>query len=323
MLQQTQVETVKPYYERFLERFPDVRPLAEADLSEVLKVWEGLGYYARARNLRRAARTIVDKHNGVLPNDFEALKEIPGIGDYTAAAIASIAFGEPVPVLDGNARRVLARWIALRDDPRSGAGARKLRKAAESFLDPSDPGVWNQIVMELGAVICIPNHPRCSICPVPDECKAFQMSLTAKIPKKKPGRKIPHHQVTAGVIRDGSKLLIARRHESGLLGGLWEFPGGKVEDGETLEGCLARELNEELGIDVEIGDEICAVNHAYTHFRITLHVFDCRYVGGPPQALGCAEWKWILPRELNRYAFPRADRSVIELLMNEKAGGSD
>jgi len=317
MLQQTQTETVVPYYIRFLERFPDVRSLRAADLSEVLKAWEGLGYYSRARNLHRAARIIVDEHRGSLPADCRSLKQIPGIGDYTAAAIASIAFGEAVPVLDGNARRVFARWVALPEDPRSREGLKKLRAAAGDFLDRSRPGLWNQAVMELGATVCVPGKPRCSICPVSQDCRAFLTNSTDKIPLKAQKKRIPHHQVTAGVIRNGANLLIARRYERGLLGGLWEFPGGKQEDGETLQECLNRELREELGIEVEVGQEMCAVNHAYSHFRITLHVFSCRYLSGTPQALGCAEWKWVKPSELTRYAFSRADRSVIELLVQE------
>ncbi|RJP76011.1 MAG: A/G-specific adenine glycosylase [Candidatus Zixiibacteriota bacterium] len=318
MLQQTQVETVIPYYDRFLQCFPDLAALAAADLSEVLKAWEGMGYYARARHLHRAARSVVERFDGRLPEDYNTLMTLPGLGEYTAAAVASLAFGRPVPMVDANIRRVLARWIALRDDPASGAGAARIRQAARDCLYPADPGRWNQAVMELGALVCIPRTPRCEICPVTADCQAFQEGATREIPARRPRKAIPHHDVTAGLISDGrGNLLITRRPEKGLLGGLWEFPGGKQEPGESLEECLARELREELAIEVEVGEKFAAVDHAYSHFRITLHVFRCRWVSGEPQALGVADWKWIRPSGLRDYAFPRADRWVIERIMQE------
>lgn len=317
MLQQTQVDTVIPYYKCFMRTFPGVKSLAQADLSAVLKVWEGLGFYARARNLHKAARVIVNKLGGNIPGDYWSLKTLPGIGDYTAAAIASIACGEPVIVLDGNARRVYARWIALRTDPRSSAGEKSLRRAAKKAMERNDPGTWNQAVMELGATICVLKTPRCPICPVQAGCEAFRRNAVDKIPKRSKGKPLPHYHVTAGLIWDDDRLLIARRNEEGFLGGLWEFPGGKQEDGETLETCLKRELAEELAIDVEVGERLIAVNHAYSRFRITLHAFHCTYNSGPPQAIGCAEWRWISPVQLEEYPFPRADRKVIELLGKE------
>lgn len=317
MLQQTQVETVIPYYKRFIKTFPDVKSVAQVDLSAILKVWEGLGYYARARNLHKAARMIVDEHMGDIPADYRSLKTLPGIGDYTAAAIASIAFGEPVIVLDGNARRVYARWIALKTDPRSGPGEKSLRRAAGKVMQRTDPGTWNQAVMELGATVCTARSPQCTICPLQDDCKAFKRKAVDRIPLRKTKKPLPHYHVTAGLIWNDGKLLIARRNEDGFLGGLWEFPGGKQENGETLQHCLKRELSEELSIAVDVGERLVAVNHAYSHFRITLHAFHCSYVSGTPQALGCAEWKWISPSRLGEYAFPRADRKVIELLKQE------
>lgn len=319
MLQQTRVETVIPYYEHFIEQFPSVESLARAELSSVLKEWEGLGYYARARNLHRSAELVVEKYGGVVPLDYAALKSLPGIGDYTAAAIASIAFDQPVPVLDGNAQRVIARWVVLREDPRSPEGTKRLRRVAGKFLDQANPGRWNSAVMELGALICAPRNPRCDDCPVKSGCEAFRLDLTDRIPARKARKRIPHFQVTAGLIWKGSDLLIAQRKEDGLLGGLWEFPGGKLEDSETLQECLRRELSEELAIDVRIGEEVCLVNHAYSHFRITLHVFQCKYLSGLPQAIGVAQWKWVKAEQLPEFAFPRADRRVIEELTRGNA----
>jgi A/G-specific adenine glycosylase len=314
MLQQTQVDTVLSYYRRFLERFPNVSALASANLSQVLKVWEGLGYYARARNLHKAAGMILDAHNGEVPRDYASLRLIPGIGDYTAAAIASIVYGEPVSVLDGNARRVLARWVMLREETDSVSGLKILRLAAEKNLFSDDPGAWNQAVMELGALVCVPRTPHCNVCPVTANCEAYRQKATLKIPLRRKRRPIPHYQVTAALIRHRGKILITRRPEKGLLGGLWEFPGGKQEVGETLPECLARELKEELDVETIVGEEFCRLDHAYTHFKITLHVFEARIVSGKPKPIQVTEVKWIKPEELGEYAFPRADRRVIEML---------
>ncbi len=315
MLQQTQVDTVIPYYERFIEQFPGVESLAKADLSAVLKAWEGLGYYARARNLHRAAAVIVREFDGFIPKDYQTLKTLPGIGEYTAAAIASIAFGQPVAVLDGNARRVLARWIGFTEEARSREGKRTLKIAADRFLYGSDAGAWNSAMMELGAMVCTPQNPRCDACPACLGCQAHRLGATDRIPLRTPRKPIPHYHVTAGLIWDKDSLLIAQRKEEGFLGGLWEFPGGKQEDGESLTECLSRELTEELNIRVEVGEEVCQVEHAYTHFSITLHVFQCEYLSGPPQALGCTRWKWVNPAKLSEFAFPHADRTVIEKLL--------
>jgi A/G-specific adenine glycosylase len=317
MLQQTQAETVIPYYRRFIKTLPDLRSLAQADLGAVLKLWEGLGYYARARNLHKAAEMILENLSGDIPADYCSLKKLPGIGDYTAAAIASIAFGESVAVLDGNAKRVYARWIALKTDPGTKTGVSALRRIAEKSLHQTDPGTWNQAVMELGAILCSLRAPGCSLCPVKADCLALKKEMTEQIPRRKKRKRLPHYQVTAGVIWHQDALLIARRKEEGLLGGLWEFPGGKLEDGETLQECLERELAEELEIKVEVGERLTEIKHAYTHFRITLHAFNCSYISGPPQALGCAEWRWIQPAQLDEFAFPRADRKVIEILMQD------
>ncbi len=317
MLQQTQVETVIPYYLRFLQKFPNISALAAADLSAVLKAWEGLGYYARARNLHRAAEIIRENHQGSLPRDYNSLRKIPGVGDYTAAAIASLAFGQVVPVLDGNARRVFSRWIALQEYPSSPSGQSKLRRTAEEFLAQDEPGLWNQAVMELGALVCVPRWPHCLNCPVSDFCQAKKEGLEGGIPLRKKRAPLPHYQVTAALIKQRGKILITRRPEKGLLGGLWEFPGGKQEAGETLEECLRRELAEELDVEVAVGLKFCAVNHAYTHFRITLHVFHCRLIARKPKALGCTDWKWVAEQELEQYAFPRADRHVIQKILQE------
>lgn len=316
MLQQTQVETVKPYFERFLVAFPTVHDLAAAPLDHVLKMWEGLGYYSRARNLHQAAQKVSQDYDGQFPQTVDGLLTLSGVGRYTAGAIASIAFGQAAPLLDGNVIRVFARLTDLEADVTQPAVKEDLWKLAEEWLDHTRPGDYNQSLMELGRVVCKPRSPLCADCPVQKHCKAFANGTQQERPVKKKKAATPHYDVAAGMIwNDAGQLLIAQRPLDGLLGGLWEFPGGKQEAGETLPECLRRELQEELAIDVEVGELFTTVQHAFTHFKITLHAFSCRYGGGrEPQSIGVRDWKWVRPEELSQYSFGKADREVIRAL---------
>lgn len=315
MLQQTQVETVKPYYARFLAAFPTVHDLAAAPLADVLKLWEGLGYYSRARNLHQTAQTVARDYGGQFPHTADELQTLPGIGRYTAGAIASIAFGQRVPVLDGNVIRVFARLTDLNADVTQPSTKDRLWALAEAWLPPERAGDYNQALMELGRVICRPRNPICRECPVQQYCQAFANGTQNQRPVKAKKAPTPHYDVTAGMIwNERGQLLIAQRPPEGLLGGLWEFPGGKRENGETLPECLQRELREELAIEVEVGDLFTVVQHGFTHFRITLHAFTCRYLGGEPQRLGVHDFAWVLPDDLRRYSFGKADREVIKAL---------
>ncbi|MBP8974282.1 MAG: A/G-specific adenine glycosylase [Anaerolineae bacterium] len=315
MLQQTQVATVIPYFERFMARFPTVSALAAAPLADVLKLWEGLGYYSRARNLHRAAQIVVAEHGGQLPPDPAALRRLPGIGRYTAGAIASLAFGADIPILDGNVIRVLARLFDLPDDVSQSATQSRLWALAASLIPAGRAGTWNEALMELGRRICTPTSPQCAVCPLADYCLGRAHGTQHERPVKRPRARSPHYDVTAAVTcRDDGRLLIAQRPLEGMLGGLWEFPGGKREPGESLRDCLRRELREELGIEVAVGEQIGTVRHAYTHFRITLYAFACRIIAGEPVALGCADWAWVTLDELDRYAFPVTDQKIIAML---------
>jgi A/G-specific adenine glycosylase len=319
MLQQTQVETVKPYFERFLASFPTVQALAAAPLDDVLKRWEGLGYYSRARNLHKAAVQIAGELNGIFPSTVAGLLVLPGVGRYTAGAIASIAYGVRAPVLDGNVIRVFARLLDLPDDVTQPATLNRLWQQTEDWLPDERPGDYNQALMELGRTVCKPRQPLCAACPLQQHCLAYAQGTQSERPVKAKKQATPHYDVAAGIIRDtDGRMLIAQRPMEGLLGGLWEFPGGKQEADETLPECLQRELREELAIEVEVGSLFVSVKHAFTHFKITLHAFECRWLSGEPQHLGVHNHAWVTDAELDRYSFGKADREVIAALRSRR-----
>ena len=238
MLQQTRVEAVIPYFLRWMEQFPTLKSLADAPEQEVLKTWEGLGYYSRARNLQRAALQVFQEFHGQLPADAHSLALLPGIGRYTAGAIASIAFGLDEPALDGNIRRVLSRLFDLRLPARSPEGERRLWELARQHLPAGQAGDYNQALMDLGATICSPHSPHCAECPLENLCQAHALGLEEERPITLKRQPIPHYLVTAAIITRAETILIAHRPAHGLLGGMWEFPGGKLESGEDFSEAL-------------------------------------------------------------------------------------
>lgn len=313
MLQQTQVKTVLPYYHHWLQTFPTVTVLAAAELQQVLKAWEGLGYYARARNLHRAAQVIVEEHGGRLPSTYPAIIALPGIGRTTAGGILSAAFNDPAPILDGNVKRVLARLIALKQPP--SRSLELLWHLSEGLLSQDNPRDFNQALMDLGATLCTRRHPLCDRCPWQNSCQAYNQNMQLEIPMTEARRPLSHKQIGVGVIwNERGQILIDRRLPEGLLGGLWEFPGGKIEPGETVEACVRRELQEELAIDVAVGDRLTTIDHTYTHFRVTLHVFHCTHLQGEPQPIECAEIRWVEVAELEQFPFPKANTQIIEAI---------
>lgn len=323
MLQQTRVDTVIAYYERFLSQFPTLESLAAAPLDTVLKSWEGLGYYARARNLHTAARRIVQESSGRLPQTPEGLRRLPGVGRYTAAAVASIAFEHDAVALDGNLRRVLCRIFAIDDDPGRPSTQRRLEGLALAMLPPGRASDFNQALMDLGTLICTPANPRCLICPLINLCQAQQEGIQNDLPIRATRSHRPHRDVTAGVIwNSNDHFLITQRPLDGMLGGLWEFPGGKRRPGETLSDCLHREICEELGIEIEVGDLLCSIEHAFTHFHMTLYAFQCQWLRGDPQRLGCKDLRWVTLNELDTFAFPVADQRIIAFLRDPTLGSS-
>lgn len=315
MLQQTQVATVLPYFERFLRVFPDLASLAAADSDAVLKQWEGLGYYSRARRLQECARIIMAQ-GGAVPDDFDALAALPGIGAYTAAAIASIAFGRHYPVVDGNVLRVQARLRALPDDIGSAAVKKRLYESLLGTIrQVADPSGFNQAQMELGAMICLPRQPRCSECPLREWCRALVLGAATDYPRKRARQALPTAEVAVGLIFQRGRLLIMQRSAEQMLGGLWEFPGGKIEAGESPAEAVAREVREETGLCVRAGQALGVIRHDYSHFHLRMHVFVCEEAGGVRQSrLRCERpHVWVTREALADYAFPKANHKLFAL----------
>jgi A/G-specific adenine glycosylase len=316
MLQQTRVETVKPYYERWMRRFPDVKTLAEAEEQDVLRLWEGLGYYSRARSIHKAARMIMAEYNGDIPSDPAKLRKLPGIGEYTAGAIASMGYGAPAACLDGNIRRILARYYDIAEPVRTPETEKHLWQLAEENLDRERPGDHNEALMDLGSAVCLPENPQCLLCPLSEDCLARQHGTTAERPVMLKADPIPHYIVTAAVIPDesGNRFLLTKRPSKGLLGGLWEFPGGKQEPGESLEECIKREIHEELDITIEVTGPFGIYKHAYTHFKVTLHAFLCRHIEGEPKLLAADELGRFTIDELKDLPMGKIDRMIAQNL---------
>jgi A/G-specific adenine glycosylase len=312
MLQQTRVETVVPYYRDFLKRFPLLPQLAAAPLRDVLKAWEGLGYYARARNLWRAARMVRENFHGLIPGEYAEFRKLPGVGDYIAAAVLSIGCGQPLPVVDGNVLRVVSRWQGMAGDIRLTAVKKKIHAFLCGLIPANSPGPFNEAMMELGALVCTPKNPLCPKCPLRQGCFAFGHGKTACLPVKGRKKPVPTHQVALAVIVRAGKVFIQQRRETGHLGGLWEFPGGKCQTAEDPERAVVRECREELGIEVEVLTEFAEVRHAYSHFRIILHVFACRLAKGRPKTL--RPHAWVKSAELKDFPFPAANHKFFPQL---------
>ncbi len=273
MLQQTRSATVVPYYERFLKNFPTARVLACASPDEVMRHFAGLGYYSRARNLHAAAQTVVREHGGALPDEVKELRKLPGVGPYTAAALASIAFDQPVASVDGNVMRVLTRLLDLRDDIRLPATRRKLEAAAAELVRGAQPGALNQALMELGATLCSRRRPACTRCPLHRHCKALSRGVQATLPVRSPAPRKKRLRAAAALLLRGGRLLMVRRPPRGLLGGLWELPGGELDAREQAAAGLLRTLREGVGIAAAAPEPLGSVRHIFTHRVLRLYLF--------------------------------------------------
>ena len=315
MLQQTQLAVVLPYWQRWMEAFPTVDVLATASLDEVRLRWQGLGYYSRARRLHEAAQILVGRP---WPRTLEGWMALPGIGRTTAGSILSSAFNAPLPILDGNVKRVLARLTA---HPRPPARDEALFWTwSEALLDEVRPRDTNQSLMDLGATLCTPRSPSCQRCPWRSHCAAYASGDPCRWPVTEAPKPLPFQVIGVGVVlNEAGEVLIDQRLEGGLLGGMWEFPGGKQEEGETIEACISRELREELAIEVMVCELLISVDHAYSHKKLRFVVHLCSWLSGEPQPLASQQVRWVRPDQLNDYPFPAANARIIEALLGNLA----
>ncbi len=315
MLQQTQVDTVIPYYHRWLRRYPTIEAVAEAELESLLKLWEGLGYYQRCRHFWEAAKQVRNRFRGKIPQRYDDFRSLPGVGDYTAAAVLSIAFGQPYPVLDGNVKRFMARYRGIRYF--TPTNLRRITAFLANQIRQNNPGDFNQAIMEIGARICRPRKPLCADCPVQSTCRAFARGQVESYPRKTVKKPIPEEEVVVGLLWKDNRFLITRRKETGHLGGLWELPGGKVEAGEALEAALKREFWEECGVNISVGNRVGVVRHAYSHFKIHLTLFHCYPLKGTTVS-PIQPFRWIFPSDINSYPFPKANHKLFSLCNSQE-----
>lgn len=316
MLQQTQVKTVLPYYARWMQRYPEVGAVAEASEEEILKHWEGLGYYSRARNIHKTAKILVRDFQGRFPLDYRTVLSLPGIGPYTAGAIMSLAFNEDVPAVDGNVERVFARVFNIPVPVKEKEARAFILETAKELIPKGEARRFNQAVMELGALICVPGNPLCCECPLKDLCESFLLGLSDQRPVAGKRKALVALEVSVGVlVKDGS-VFIQKRPATGLMADLWEFPGGKLEADETPSQALVRELREELDLEVCCRDKIALIRHNYTSFKVKLHAYFCTLgnANKTPVLRTAVDARWVRPEDLDAYTFPAANRKLVELI---------
>lgn len=329
MLQQTRVETVIPYYERFIARFPDAASLAAASEEDVLRQWAGLGYYRRARHLQAGVREVVSRYGGTVPADGAAVAKLPGVGPYTAGAIMSIAFGEPVPAVDGNVMRVLSRLYRLHDDVRKSASRRRFEEVAASLVPADRPGDFNQALMELGALVCVPGRPRCGACPVRSFCAAYATGEQHELPVRSRARAPETVHVACAVVEHGGRLLVERRPPTGLLASLWQFPTIELGPGEKAAEAIESHVASRYALDVGAGRESVRHTHVFTHRRWLIEGIGCRLASaaglarndGHAVADGAPEFRWVTRAELADMPLAGPHRRIWEL-WQARAGGA-
>jgi A/G-specific adenine glycosylase len=313
MLQQTQVETVKAYFERFVRDLPDVQALAAADEERVLRLWEGLGYYRRARQMHRAAKVIVSEHGGEFPRDVEALRTLPGIGRYTAGAIASIAFDTPAPILEANTIRLFARLLAYREDVTKNSGQQLLWAFAEEILPATGAGIFNQALMELGSLVCTPKSPACRECPLMSLCPTFAQNLQGEIPRAKAKTEYTDLHEVAVVVRRREKILVRRCGPGERWAGLWDFPRIELasphapDRGEQIR----RKVHELTGVSIELGEMLSTIKHGVTRYRITLACYEATCT---TPVRSTQQQRWITPESLNELPLSTTGRKLARLI---------
>lgn len=312
MLQQTQVEQVIPYYIRFLKKFPNVKELAQSKLDDILKVWEGLGYYRRARYIHEGALAIVNKFGGTIPRNYEELNSLPGFGPYTCGSVLSIAYNLPFPAIDGNVIRFISRLFRIESDVALPATKSKIDKIVRELIPLNKASQFAQALMEMGATVCKPLHPSCISCCCRKVCRAYnEIPNPAVIPKKKKKTKGPRVHIAAGIVGKGRAVLISKRPADVILGNLWEFPGGKKEKGESLGTACIRELYNKTGIEVKLVKPFSTVKHNYSHYSVTIHFFSCTYIKGIPKNSAI---RWVKLKDLDNYAFSKVHKQVMLII---------
>ncbi len=310
MLQQTRVVTVIPYYQKFLKSFPTVRHLAKADLLKVLKVWEGLGYYSRARNLHRASQIVLNRFRGIIPNSLKDLLSLPGIGRSTAGAILSFAFQKEAPILDGNAKRVISRLFTVSGNPAEGKTEDLLWKISESLVPKGFSNPFNQALMDLGSMFCTPKEPGCDQCPLGQYCKASLSGKPESYPPRPIKKTIPHITAVSAVIKKNGKVLLCQRPPKGLLGGLWEFPNWPTEERKDFKGYLRHKIRSEIGLKVKSKEPVGTFHQTYSHFKLALFVYYCDVVDGQDKG------KWVDTRNLHLLPMSRIHRKVADAILS-------
>ena len=312
MLQQTQVDTVIPYYKKWIQRFPDINSVAEASQDEVLKYWEGLGYYSRCRNFHKACQIVDNDYDREIPNQLEGFRKLPGVGDYTAAAVLSFAFKRAIPVIDGNVSRVMSRLVKFSEPVEKGRTI--FRKQLKEWIDPENPGEFNQAMMELGSLVCFRNQPHCFKCPITGFCAGYKSGSPVKYPRKVSRSPIPHKTMASAVIWNDNKFFIQKRPSDSLLGGLWELPAIEVTDKKSKEHQLAKGIQECIGFEIQPVTKIGAVLHAYSHFKVTLHGYHCWVIKNSLPENTTKKQRWISPDGISHYPFPKVNHKLFEIL---------
>ena len=315
MLQQTQVTTILPFYKRWMDTLTTIQAVAEASEETILKLWEGLGYYSRAHNIQKAAHQICKVHQGKFPHDFEEILALPGIGRYTAGAIASVAFNQNKPIVDGNVERVICRLMNFRDNPKSTAMRKTMWHLAEAWIPQGKARFFNQALMELGALICLPQSPNCLLCPVQNYCLAFQQGSSELVPTKVKRRPLQPITTALAVIQREDQFLIRKRPAEGLMAGLWEFPNIHVKGDQEMQHTLQSEMRKQHQVHISIKRRLSTIKHGYTSFKVTLHCFlcACHDYNLPEES---ASVKWVALHQLNQFSFPAAHVKLIQLLKN-------
>jgi len=314
MLQQTRVQTVIPYYRRFLEKFPAIQDLARADSLELLRLWAGLGYYSRAKNLQLAARQIIRRHEGKFPRSYSDALSLPGIGRYTAGAVLSIAFDLPCAVLDGNVARVLTRLFKLRGDVRARPLQDLLWRYSKKLLPNRNPGDFNQAIMELGAVVCSPRQPQCLLCPWESECQARKERIQELLPEKRKTKGTEKVSWAVAVLVHRGRVLIVKRTEGRLLKDLWEFPGGAFNGARNVKAALSKRIFEKLGLKIQVLEPLTTIRHAITHRRIILVAFGAQLKAGTATKVDGHKAKWVRREDLDKFPFASASQRIVGML---------